>query len=78
MGGLALLVFFWGIAVFIFRGDSEGNKERGRNIMIWGVIALFVMISVWGIIDLVQRDLGIDEVSSNQVDPLPNRPETTA
>lgn len=62
MAGLALVVFFWGLAVFIFRGDSEGNKEKGRNIMVWGIVALFIMVSVWGIIGIVQRDLGITEL----------------
>jgi hypothetical protein len=56
--GVALLVFFWGLVRFIFRvgGDKEAVEE-GKRIMIWGLIALFVMISVWGIIAFVQGEL---------------------
>ncbi|OHA94715.1 MAG: hypothetical protein A3C62_00100 [Candidatus Zambryskibacteria bacterium RIFCSPHIGHO2_02_FULL_39_16] len=57
--GFALLAFFWGLAKFIFRvGGDEKAVEEGKNLMIWGVIALFVMISIWGIIAFVYRDIG--------------------
>jgi|SRR3989344_2543327 len=53
--GVALLVFFWGLARFIFRlGGDEKAVEEGKRIMKWGLIALFVMVSVWGIIDFMQ------------------------
>jgi hypothetical protein len=55
---LALLCFFWGIVKYIW---SEGQgKEEGRKIMIWGIVALFVMASVWGLVGFVQNSIGID------------------
>ena len=52
---IALIYFFWGLAKFLFRigGDEEAVKE-GKRIMKWGVIALFVMICVWGIVIFMQ------------------------
>ena len=56
--GVALLVFFWGLAKFIFRlGGDEKAVEEGKEVMKWGLIALFVMISVWGIISFFQNAL---------------------
>jgi len=56
--GVALLVFFWGLAKFIFRvGGDENAVEGGKRLMIWGLIALFVMLSVWGIIRFMQNAL---------------------
>ena len=56
--GLALVAFLWGLAKFIFRlGGDEKAVEDGKRIMKWGLIALFVMVSVWGIIELIQQDL---------------------
>src|SRR3989344_55959 len=52
--GIALLVFFWGLVKFIFAQGSETVKADGKKIMIWGLIALFVMMSVWGIISFFQ------------------------
>lgn len=45
---LALLYFFWGVAKYI-RSEGEG-KDDGKRIMIWGVVALFVISSVWGLV----------------------------
>ena len=58
--GLALLAFFWGLAKFIFRvGGDEKAVEEGKRIMKWGLIALFVMVSVWGIVKFMQRALNL-------------------
>lgn len=55
---IALLTFFFGLVKFIFRiGGDEKAVEEGKRIMIWGLIALFVMISVWGIIGFIQDAL---------------------
>ena len=45
---LALLIFFWGIVQYIYSGGSEGH-ENGRQLMVWGVVALFVLVSIWGL-----------------------------
>jgi uncharacterized membrane protein YidH (DUF202 family) len=57
---LALLAFFWGLAKFIFNvsGDQK-SVEEGKRIMLWGIIALFVMISVWGIVRFIQTELNL-------------------
>lgn len=52
---LALLLFFWGVAKYIW---SEGQgKEDGKKIMIWGVVALFVMSAVWGLVAFIEDEL---------------------
>jgi len=58
--GLALLYFFWGLANYIFSSDDPEKKESGRNIMIWGVIALFVMVSVWGLVNVISSTFNLD------------------
>ncbi|MEX2010199.1 MAG: hypothetical protein WD874_00110 [Parcubacteria group bacterium] len=57
--GLALLVFLWGLAKFIFKvGGDEKAVEDGKNLMKWGIIALFILVSFWSILALVHGDLG--------------------
>lgn len=52
--GLAFLVFTWGLAKFIFRvGGDEKAVLEGKNLMKWGLIALFIMISIWGILRFI-------------------------
>ncbi|MDP3763842.1 MAG: hypothetical protein Q8Q92_04380 [bacterium] len=70
VAAIALLVFFWGLVRFIFKiGGSEDAVKEGRTLMIWGLVALFVMISVWGIVRFMQGELlrGVDY--SNPVIP---------
>jgi len=56
---LALLAFFWGLAMYIFQtGDGE-KRKKGLSMMVWGIVALFVMLSVFGIINLIQNSLGV-------------------
>jgi hypothetical protein len=59
--GLALLAFFWGLATFIFSAGNDEAKDKGKNIMIWGIVALFVMVSVWGIVRFIGQALGINQ-----------------
>ncbi len=50
----ALVVFFWGLVKYINSLSSEKDRQDGKNLMIWGVVALFVMVSVWGLVNLLQ------------------------
>lgn len=57
LASLSLLVFFWGLAVFLFKaGDMSANK-MGRDLMLWGILVFFVMSSVWGIVQLIGRSI---------------------
>lgn len=57
--GLALLGFFWGLMRFIFSAGNEDAKEEGKRIMIYGIIALFVMVAVWGLVGFIAGALGV-------------------
>ncbi|OHB15394.1 MAG: hypothetical protein A2431_03885 [Candidatus Zambryskibacteria bacterium RIFOXYC1_FULL_39_10] len=59
---LALLFFFYGVAKYIW-AEGQG-KDDGKKIMIWGVVALFVMSSIWGIIYFVRTEIGIENDSA--------------
>ena len=58
---IALLVFFWGLVKFIFAQGNEESKAEAKKIMLWGLIALFVMVSVWGIVEFIGDAIGIDQ-----------------
>ena len=57
--GVALVGFLYGVAKFILCADDSSKREEGRQLMIWGVIGLFVMVSVWGIVNVVAQTFGI-------------------
>lgn len=50
---LAIVVFFWGLISYLFKQGED--KSEGLKIMFYGVITIFVMVSIWGIIRLLQN-----------------------
>lgn len=50
--GLGMVYFFWGTANFILKdAGNEKTRRDGINKIIWGVIAIFVFVSIWGILN---------------------------
>ena len=56
---LILLAFFWGLAKFVMNAGNEEKKAEGKQLMIYGVIALFVAASIWGIVNVLQSTFNI-------------------
>ena len=69
--GIALLAFFWGLVKYIFAQGNEESKADAKKIMLWGVIALFVMVSVWGLVRFIGNALGIDQGDTIVVPTVP-------
>ncbi|MDZ4225935.1 MAG: hypothetical protein U1C66_00390 [Patescibacteria group bacterium] len=62
IAGLALLVFIWGLVKFVFRvGGDEKVVEEGKKLMIWGLIALFILVSFIAILAFVYGDIGFSQ-----------------
>lgn len=53
---LGIVVYFWGIVTTIPK-QSTGDSEKLRTQLVWGIAALFVMFSVWGILALLRNTL---------------------
>ena len=58
VASLALLAFLWGLAKFISKAGGDKDIAEGRNLMIWGTIALFVLVSIWGILRFMSDEVG--------------------
>lgn len=58
---LALVFFLWGVAMFILNAGDPEAQSRGKSIMFWGLIGLFVMTAVWGLVVFIQDQLGISD-----------------
>lgn len=57
---LALLYFFWGAANLILKSSEEEKRKENIQRLVWGLIILFVMVSIAGIINMVQYSFGLD------------------
>lgn len=71
---IAFLVFIWGIyKYFIQGGANEEDRKKGRDLMLWGVIGFFVMISVWGLVNILVGTFNFGENNKRPGLPLFNQ-----
>lgn len=56
------LLFMWGLVQFLWNLDEGGAQDEGKQHMFWGIIGMFIMVSVWGIINIldVTFNLGVN------------------
>lgn len=45
----ALAYFIWGIANFIRTADNPDERKKGKQQIIWGIVALFVMVGYFAL-----------------------------
>ncbi len=58
--GLAMIYFFWGLSQFILHSGDPKKLAEGRSKMVWGIVAIFVFLSIYGIIYFIGNILGIN------------------
>ncbi len=51
----ALLVFLWGVAKYILAAGAEDKLKEGKEMIIYGLIGLTVMLSVWGLVGILRN-----------------------
>lgn len=55
---LAFLFFLWGMVMYIRGSDDVKQRAEGKKFIYWGIIGLTVMVSVWGIVKIVNTTFG--------------------
>lgn len=49
---IAFIVFLIGLVRYFFFGGDEA-REKGRSLLLWGIIGFVVIFSVWGIVNFL-------------------------
>ena len=58
---VAFLVFIWGLFRYLIaKGADDESRKSGRSLMLWGLIAFFVMVSVWGLVNIAVGTFNLD------------------
>ena len=55
----AFVVFGWGIVKLIFSANDPKKIEQAKYIILWGIIGIFVLASMTGILAFIKNYLGI-------------------
>jgi Na+-driven multidrug efflux pump len=57
---IAFMLFFAGLLRFFFQRDQSSDEaKKGRRHMLWGIIGMFIMMSVFGIMAAIKNTLGV-------------------
>ena len=66
---LAVVYFIYGVVQYFMNPDSEEIRKKSKQHMLWGVIGLFIMTAVFGIMNLI---LGTVRENNIKIDPKGN------
>ncbi|HEX2792414.1 MAG TPA: pilin [Candidatus Paceibacterota bacterium] len=84
---LAFVVFLWGVfQYFIAGGADEEKREKGKRFVAYGLVGFFVMVSVWGLVNLLVGSFGFNKSAPpvprfgapSSANPAPNTPTGTS
>jgi len=57
--GLAVVVFLWGVIKFVI-SEADSDKQKGKEFILWGIVGLFVMVSVWGLENILEHTFNLN------------------
>lgn len=55
---LGVVYFIYGVITYVISKDEEA-KSRGRDAMIFGIIGLLVIVSIWGLVSILKKTFGL-------------------
>ncbi len=58
--GLAVFTVFWGIFGYITKAGEEEKRAEAKNFILYGLLGIFMMLSLWGLVGIVVNSFGID------------------
>ncbi len=72
---LAILVFGWGVVKYVSSAGNPEKEKEARSFLWWGVIGIFVLASIFGLVKFIGSATGIDQNIGNITIPkvIPNQ-----
>ena len=53
------LLFMWGLVKFMWNVGEGGSQSDGKQHMLWGILGMFLMISIWSVIALIDNTFSL-------------------
>ncbi|MEK7099133.1 MAG: hypothetical protein AAB916_01290 [Patescibacteria group bacterium] len=66
---IAVLVFAWGIVKYLTAAGDATKLAAARGFLWWGIIGMFVLAAMYGLVLFVADALGIDDVGGGNIRP---------
>lgn len=65
---LAVVYFLYGLTRYLLSPDNEEIRKSSKSLMIWGVVGMFIMVSVFGIMNILLSTLGVTDIKVDSTD----------
>ena len=62
---VAVVYFLYGMFEFIANQNNDEKKTTGKSHMLWGIIGIGIMVSVWTILSIIVSTLNLRGVEIN-------------
>lgn len=62
---LAVVYFMYGVARYLISPGNEEVRQSSKTHMFWGIIGMFIMVSVFGILNIIMNTLGVENIKFN-------------
>ena len=58
--GLSVFVIVWGIFRYITEASNEEKRAEAKRFVVWGIIGVFFMLSIWGFVAILVNTFEIN------------------
>lgn len=65
----AIAIYLWGVSTSIWKTGQE-TSARAKTYFFWGIIVLFIMVSIWGILRLLRDTLFAESPYGTTLTPI--------
>lgn len=60
--GLTVFFIIWKIVVYIIHAGEEEKRTEAKHFVLWGIIAIFCMLSIWGFVNILLNSFELDTI----------------
>ncbi len=53
------IVFLWGVITYLTAGPDEEKQAYGKYLIVYGLVGLFIMVAIWGIVRVLTQTFGV-------------------
>ena len=69
--GIAVFIVIWGVFKYIASAAEEEKRAEARAFVVWGVVGIFAMVSVWGFVNILVNSFSLSKQAPSQRPTLP-------
>lgn len=71
--GLGVFVIIWGIFTYLTHAAEEEKREEAKKFILWGIIGVFMMLSIWGFVNILINTFSLDaQIDGEKIPQVPD------